>query len=100
MITLIDKKFASMKSGIISHPWNGDYEFLSISILSENKSVVIVALDRPEKRNAINTKVRWVNVEKTLNEMRQCLLTNHFFHYINIHTHNAHTHIRTFTTIS
>ena len=38
------------------HPLNSKYEFLTISLLTKNPHVVLVSLDRPRKRNAINAK--------------------------------------------
>lgn len=39
------------------HPIDVHFEFLSIGILKEARHVVLVALNRPHKRNAINTKM-------------------------------------------
>ena len=39
------------------HSLDSKYDFLTISILTKNPHVVLVSLDRPHKRNAINAKV-------------------------------------------
>lgn len=53
-VTMMDAK------GTTPHPLNAKYEHLTISILTENPHVVVVLLNRPRKRNAINAKVRHV----------------------------------------
>lgn len=38
----------------IPHPWQNQFHFLELSILKDNTAVTMVALNRPEKRNAIH----------------------------------------------
>lgn len=42
---------------VTRHPLGSKYEFLTISILTKNPHVVLVSLNRPHKRNAINAHV-------------------------------------------
>jgi enoyl-CoA hydratase/carnithine racemase len=39
------------------HPLASNFEFLSLGYLKESRHVVVVALNRPRKRNAMNTKM-------------------------------------------
>lgn len=45
----------------LQHPLNNDYQYIQLSISKQYPSVTIVALDRPNKRNAVNA-VMWKEI--------------------------------------